>query len=226
MEFHVITLFPEMFRPFAGPLGRAVEQGLVRVEAHPLRQWGLGRYRQVDDAPYGGGRGMVLRPEPLFAAVESVLEQHPGLWRVLLTPQGERLTQRLVRGLAERRPGLLLIAGRYEGFDERARALADQELSIGDYVLAGGELPALVVIEAVARLVPGVLGNPGSLDEESFGDSLLEYLQYTRPAEFRGLRVPAPLLSGNHAAVRAWRREQALKRTAARRPDLLARTKA
>ncbi|MCL5043780.1 MAG: tRNA (guanosine(37)-N1)-methyltransferase TrmD [Deltaproteobacteria bacterium] len=226
MEFHVITLFPEMFRPFAGPLGRAVEQGLVRVEAHPLRQWGLGRYRQVDDAPYGGGRGMVLRPEPLFAAVESVLEQHPGLWRVLLTPQGERLTQRLVRGLAERRPGLLLIAGRYEGFDERARALADQELSIGDYVLAGGELPALVVIEAVARLVPGVLGNPGSLDEESFGDSLLEYPQYTRPAEFRGLRVPAPLLSGNHAAVRAWRREQALKRTAARRPDLLARTKA
>jgi len=225
MEFHVITLFPELFAAgnWPGMVGRALKAGLITIEAHALRDHGLGSHRQVDDTPYGGGSGMVLRPEPLFAAIESVLDVHPGLWRVLLTPQGERLDQSLVRELGVRRPGLLLIAGRYEGVDERVRSAVDQEISIGDYVLSGGELPAMVLIEAVARLVPGVLGNPESLEEESFADGLLEYPHYTRPEEFRGMRVPEVLLSGDHQKIRAWRKAEALKRTARRRPDLLKR---
>jgi tRNA (guanine37-N1)-methyltransferase len=225
MEFHVITLFPEMFEsPLgSGMVARAIKAGLISVTVHPLRPFGLGAYRQVDDTPYGGGSGMVMRPEPIAAAIDQVLASRAGLWRVLMTPQGEPLTQARVRELAERRPGLLLIAGRYEGIDERVRALVDCELSIGDYVLSGGELPALVVIEAVARLVPGVLGNPDSLREESFSDATLEYPQYTRPEEFRGMRVPEVLLSGDHERVRRWRAEQALARTRQRRPDLLAR---
>jgi len=227
MEFHVITLFPEMFEsPLAGGLlGRAVRQGLVNVRLHALREHGLGNYRQVDDTPYGGGSGMVMRPEPIAAALDSVISEQPGLWRVLLTPQGEVLDQSIVRDLAGRKPGLVLIAGRYEGVDERVRTFVDQELSIGDYVLSGGELAAMVVIEAVARLIPGVLGNPQSLDEESFGHGMLEYPQYTRPEDFRGLRVPEILLSGDHEKIRAWREQQARERTAARRPDLLARRK-
>jgi tRNA (guanine37-N1)-methyltransferase len=225
MEFHVITLFPELFAApnWPGMVGRALKAGLVSIEAHALREHGLGSYRQVDDTPYGGGSGMVLRPEPLFAAIESVLAAHPRLWRILLTPQGELLDQAMVRTLAARRPGLLLITGRYEGVDERVRTLADQEISIGDYVLSGGELPAMVVIEAVARLVPGVLGNPESLEEESFADRLLEYPHYTRPEEFRGMRVPEVLLSGDHQKIREWRRAEALRRTAHRRPGLLKR---
>jgi tRNA (guanine37-N1)-methyltransferase len=225
MEFHVITLFPELFATanWPGMVGRALKAGLIRIEAHALREHGLGNYRQVDDTPYGGGSGMVLRPEPLFAAIESTLGAHPGLWRVLLTPQGEPLDQSMVRELSARRPGLLLITGRYEGVDERVRSQADQEISIGDYVLSGGELPAMVVIEAVARLVPGVLGNPESLDEESFAGGLLEYPHYTRPEEFRAMRVPEVLLSGDHQKIREWRKAEALKRTARRRPDLLTR---
>jgi tRNA (guanine37-N1)-methyltransferase len=225
MEFHVITLFPELFAPsnWPGMIGRALRAGLIKIDAHALRDHGLGRYRQVDDTPYGGGSGMVLRPEPLFAAIESVLNDHPGLWRVLLTPQGDLLDQATIRELATRRPGLLLIAGRYEGIDERVRTECDQELSIGDYVLSGGELPAMLVIEGVARLVPGVLGNPQSLDEESFAGGLLEYPQYTRPEEFRGMRVPDVLLSGDHRKIHEWRRAEALKRTAHRRPDLFKR---
>jgi tRNA (guanine37-N1)-methyltransferase len=225
MEFHVITLFPELFAAanWPGIVGRALGAGLVKIEAHALREHGLGNYRQVDDTPYGGGSGMVLRPEPLFAAIESTLGAHPGLWRILLTPQGEPLDQAMVRELSERRPGLLLVTGRYEGVDERVRAEADQEISIGDYVLSGGELPAMVLIEAVARLVPGVLGNPESLNEESFADGLLEYPQYTRPEEFRGMRVPEVLLSGDHQKIHEWRKAEALKRTARRRPDLLKR---
>jgi tRNA (guanine37-N1)-methyltransferase len=225
MEFHVITLFPELFAAvnWPGMVGRALKAGLLTIEAHALRDQGLGNHRQVDDTPYGGGSGMVLRPEPLFAAIESVLDAHPGLWRVLLTPQGEPLDQSMVRELGTRRPGLLLIAGRYEGVDERVRSAVDQEVSIGDYVLSGGELPAMVLIEAVARLVPGVLGNPESLEEESFADGLLEYPHYTRPEEFRGMRVPEVLLSGDHQKIRAWRKAEALKRTARRRPDLLNR---
>ncbi|MGH7906635.1 MAG: tRNA (guanosine(37)-N1)-methyltransferase TrmD [Candidatus Binataceae bacterium] len=225
MEFHLITLFPEMVvTPFAaGVINRAVMAGIITIAAHPLRDFGLGAYRQVDDAPYGGGSGMVMRPEPLAAAIDSAMSAHPGLWRVLMTPQGATLNQAKVRELAGRRPGLLLVAGRYEGIDERVRGLIDEEISIGDYVLSGGEIPAMVLIEAVARLVPGVLGNPDSLNEESFSAGMLEYPQYTRPEEFRGMRVPEPLLSGNHMKIREWRRSEALKRTGKRRPDLLAR---
>ena len=214
-----------MFAPWPGMVERAYAAGLIRIEAHPLRAHGLGAYRQVDDTPYGGGSGMVLRPEPLFAAVETVSAAHPGLWRVMLTPQGEPLNQAIVRGLAERRPGLLMIAGRYEGIDDRVRTIADQELSIGDYVLSGGELAAMVIIEAVARLIPGVLGNPESLDEESFSQGLLEYPHYTRPEDFRGMRVPEVLLSGDHQKIRAWREAESRARTANRRPDLLPATK-
>jgi tRNA (guanine37-N1)-methyltransferase len=227
MEFHVISLFPEMFEsPFAGGmLGRAIRQGVVTVRLHALREYGLGNYRQVDDTPYGGGSGMVMRPEPIAAALDSVLSETPGLWRVLLTPQGEVLDQSMVQELAARKPGLVLIAGRYEGVDERIRTLVDQELSIGDYVLSGGEVAAMVVIEAVVRLIPGVLGNSQSVEEESFSQGVLEYPQYTRPEEFRGLKVPEILLSGDHEKIRAWRQNQARERTAKRRPDLLARRK-
>ena len=227
MEFHVITLFPEMFEPplRAGMIGRAIEARILTIKTHALRQFGLGNYRQVDDTPYGGGSGMVMRPEPIAAAIDTVEAERPGLWKILMTPQGEVFDQALARGLSER-TGLMLIAGRYEGIDERVRAMVDQEISIGDYVLSGGELPAMVVIEAVGRLVPGVLGNPASLAEESFADSTkLEYPQYTRPEEFRGARVPEILLSGDHAKIRAWREEQARLRTARRRPDLKLRRK-
>src|SRR5689334_3445572 len=222
MEFHVITLFPEMFdSPMrVGMVGRAAEQGLIAIKAHALRPFGLGSYKQIDDQPYGGGSGMVMRPEPIAAALDAVIKEHPGLWRILLTPQGHPLDQAKVAELAGRRPGLLLLAGRYEGVDERVRSLVDEEISIGDYVLSGGELPAMVVIEAVARLQPGVLGNPQSLSEESFAAGTLEYPQYTRPEEFRGMRVPEILLSGNHAKIREWREAEARRRTEKRRPDL------
>jgi tRNA (guanine37-N1)-methyltransferase len=224
MHFHVITLFPEMFTALdSGLIGRAHQQGLLSIQTHDLRDHGLGSYRQVDDTPYGGGSGMVMRPEPLAAAIDAVTAAVPGLLTILMTPQGELLDQLTARELAGHQPGLLLIAGRYEGFDERVRNMVDRELSIGDYVLSGGELPAMVVIEAVARLLPGVLGNPESLREESFGDYAgLEYPQYTRPEEFRGMRVPEILLSGNHAKIREWRANESRKRTARRRPDLIA----
>ncbi len=222
MEFHVITLFPEMFAALdAGLIGRARGQGLIAISAHNLREHGLGAYHQVDDAPYGGGSGMVMRPEPIAAAIDAVESEAPGLVKILMTPQGEPFSQRVARDLASAARGLMLIAGRYEGFDERVRAMVDREISIGDYVLTGGELPAMVVIEAVARLLPGVLGNPASLEEESFaGGELLEYPQYTRPEEFRGMRVPEVLLSGDHGKIRAWRRDEARRRTGRRRPDL------
>jgi len=227
MEFHIITLFPEMFEsPFRGGMtGRAIEQGIIIVKPHHLRPFGLGNYKQVDDQPYGGGSGMVMRPEPIAAALDAVMSEHPGLWRILMTPQGTPLMQEKVRELAGRKPGLLLLAGRYEGVDERVRAMVDEEISIGDYVLSGGELPAMVLIEAVARLQPGVLGNPASIEEESFSADLLEYPQYTRPEEFRGVRVPEILLSGDHGKIRTWRENQARRRTEERRPDLLKRGK-
>ncbi len=226
MEFHLITLFPEMFdSPFAsGIMARALRSGLVEIQTHNLREHGLGKYRQVDDEPYGGGSGMVMRPEPIAAAIDAVIAAQPRLWRILLTPQGELFNQAIAADLARREPGLLLIAGRYEGVDERVRALVDQELSIGDYVLSGGEVPAMVVIEAVTRLIPGVLGNRESLEEESFGGGLLEYPQYTRPEVFRGAAVPPVLLSGDHEKIRRWRKEQALERTRRRRPDLLVKS--
>lgn len=219
MRLDVVTLFPELFdAPLrAGVIGRAVERGLLEVALHDLREHGLGRHRSVDDYPYGGGAGMVIRPEPLYAAVEPL--RAAGGVVILLDAAGERLTDRLARQLAGE-PHLVLVCGRYEGVDERARALADRELSIGDYVLTGGELPALVLIDAVARLVPGVI-EAESHQDDSFAGGLLEYPQYTRPEDFRGMGVPDVLLSGHHGAVDLWRRREALRRTLERRPDLL-----
>jgi len=223
MQFHVITLFPEMFTALdAGLIGRAQQQGLIAVRAHNLRDYGLGNYRQVDDTPYGGGSGMVMRPEPIAAAIDAVTTDHPKLLKILMTPQGERFDQPLAREFASYSDGLLFIAGRYEGVDDRIHELVDREISIGDYVLSGGEMAAMVVIEAVARLLPGVVGNPESLAEESFGNgNLLEYPHYTRPEEFRGMRVPEILLSGDHGKIRAWREAEALRRTTRRRPELI-----
>ena len=223
MEFHVITLFPEMFAALdAGLIGRARQQGIITVKAHNLREHGLGNYRQVDDTPYGGGSGMVMRPEPIASAIDSVTAEHPALLKILMTPQGERFDQPMAREFVMHSGGLLLIAGRYEGVDDRIHELVDREISIGDYVLSGGEMAAMVVIEAVARLVPGVVGNPESLNEESFGNAnLLEYPQYTRPEEFRGMRVPEILLSGDHGKIRAWREAESLRRTERRRPELI-----
>jgi tRNA (guanine37-N1)-methyltransferase len=223
MEFHVITLFPEMFAALdAGLIGRARQQRIITVEAHNLREHGLGNYRQVDDTPYGGGSGMVMRPEPIASAIDSVTAEHPALLKILMTPQGERFDQPMAREFVTHPGGLLLIAGRYEGVDDRIHELVDREISIGDYVLSGGEMAAMVVIEAVARLVPGVVGNPESLNEESFGNgNLLEYPQYTRPEEFRGMRVPEILLSGDHGKIRKWREAESLRRTERRRPELI-----
>ena len=226
MEFHVITLFPEMFAALeAGLIGRAQASGLITIRTRNLREYGLGNYRQVDDTPYGGGSGMVMRPEPLAAAIDDAMARHPKLLRILMSPQGEILDQAIARDFAQNAAGLLLIAGRYEGVDERVLSMVDREISIGEYVLSGGELPAMVVIEAVARLLPGVLGNPESLLEESFGPSgMLEYPHFTRPEEFRGMRVPEVLLSGDHRRIDAWREAEARKRTAQRRPRRLSRT--
>lgn len=219
LRIDVVTLFPDLFRPVLGEgvLGRAVERGVVAVDLHDLREHGLGRHRQVDDTPYGGGAGMVLRPEPMAAALAPL--RTAGVPVVLLDPAGEQLTDAVARELAAL-PRFALVCGRYEGFDERIRTWVDRELSIGDYVLTGGELPALVVIDAVSRLVPGVI-DPASSAGDSFAAGLLEHPQYTRPEEFEGMRVPGVLLSGNHAEVDAWRRRQALRRTRERRPDLL-----
>jgi tRNA (guanine37-N1)-methyltransferase len=220
MRIDVVTLFPELFEaPLrTSVIGRALERGLVRVDVHDLRAHGLGRHRSVDDYPYGGGAGMILRPEPLAAAIEPLREA--GAHVVLLDPAGERLGDRLARELAGMKH-LALVCGRYEGLDERARAsLIDREVSIGDYVLTGGELPALVLIDAVARLVPGVI-EAASHESDSFATGLLEHPQYTRPESFRGMDVPPVLLSGHHAEVDRWRRRESLRRTLERRPDLL-----
>lgn len=220
MRVDVVTIFPEMVTaPLkSGVLGKAIEAGTIEVTVHDLREHGLGKHRSVDDEPYGGGAGMVMRPEPIFDAVEPLLTDSSHV--VLLSPRGARLDHSGVARLAPL-DHLVLICGRYEGVDERvALHLADEELSIGDYVLAGGELPALVVIEAVSRLVPGVLGNVVSLESESHVSGLLEHPHYTRPADFRGHRVPDVLLSGDHAAVREWRARESERITRARRPDL------
>ena len=228
MRIDILTLFPEVFRgPFeASIIGRAVQAGLVEVFVHNIRDYAEGRHKVADDYPYGGGPGMVMKPEPLFHAVESVAAQASPRGRVvLLTPQGRLLTQQVAEELS-REQRLLLICGHYEGVDERVREhLVDDEVSIGDYVLSGGEFPALVVVDAVVRHVPGVLGSESSLEEESHAEGLLEYPQYTRPPDFRGWRVPDALLSGHHAEIARWRRQQSLLRTARRRPDLLARAK-
>ena len=221
MRIDVVTLFPELF---AGPLqtsivGRAGQSGLVDFGVHDLRQHGLGRHRSVDDYPFGGGAGMVMRPEPLFAALEPL--RAAGAEVILMDPAGERLTDSLARELAAA-PHLALVCGRYEGIDERVRTIVDREVSIGDYVLTGGELPALVLIDAMVRLVPGVI-QAASHEGDSFAGGLLEHPQYTRPETFRDLAVPPVLLSGHHGEVDRWRRREALRRTYERRPDLLER---
>ncbi len=224
MRIDVFTLFPQVFEPYLSLsiVGRARQQGLLEVHLHNIRHWATDKHRTVDDVPYGGGGGMVMKPEPLFAAVEDVMGRPPLAPVILLSPQGRRFTQKVAEELA-RLPRFALICGRYEGVDERVRQyLATDELSIGDYVLTGGELPALVIIDAVARLLPGALGHPQGARQDSFAQGLLEHPHYTRPPVFRGWRVPEVLLSGDHARIARWRREQALKRTWERRPDLLA----
>jgi tRNA (guanine37-N1)-methyltransferase len=229
MKFHVLTIFPEFFRgPFEhGVVAKACESGLVSIRIHNLRDWTQDRHKTVDDRPFGGGEGMLLKPEPIFDAVETIWPERPtGAKVVLLSAQGRLFDQAVARELSTASE-LLLICGRYEGVDERvAEKLADEEISIGNYVLSGGELAAAVVIDAVARLQPGVLGNEASTVWESFsghgnGANLLDCPQYTRPAEFRGSRVPDILLSGNHEEIRKWRRKAAEEKTARMRPDLL-----
>jgi tRNA (guanine37-N1)-methyltransferase len=227
MRVDVLTLFPGMFR---GPLEesilwRARERGIISIHLHDIRDFATDRHRTTDDTPYGGGGGMVMKPEPVFAAVETVLDGEEGVPVILLSPQGRLLTQAVAAELA-RHHRLVLVCGRYEGIDERVREhLISDEISIGDYVLSGGELAAMVVIEAVCRLLPGALGDPAAVFEDSHVRGLLEYPHYTRPAVFRDWAVPEVLRSGDHAAVARWRREQALLRTWERRPDLLERAR-
>jgi len=222
LQFTIITLFPEMFGdPFnSSILKRARERGLITIEPHNLRDYCSDKHRVTDDLPYGGGGGMVMKPEPLITAIEALQSAHPGTRTVLMTPQGKPFAQRdavRLSGCA----ALTLVCGHYEGVDERVRYFVDEELSIGDYILTGGELAAMVVIDAVSRQLPGVLGDSNALAEESFTRTLLEAPHYTRPRVFRDMGVPEVLVSGNHAEIVRWRREQALKRTMERRPDLL-----
>lgn len=224
-RFHVVSIFPEVF---PGPLGvgvvgRAIEAGVLELVVHDLRDHTDDKHRQVDDIPFGGGAGMVFKPEPLIRAVRTLRDAEPGIRTILLSPQGRNFDQQLARELASER-SLLLVCGRYQGVDERARAAIGEELSVGDFILSGGELAAMVVIEATARLLGGVLGSPDSLGEESFSvgaEGGLEAPLYTRPADFEGEAVPEILRSGNHAAISAWKREQGRKRTGTRRPDLI-----
>ncbi|MBI3325645.1 MAG: tRNA (guanosine(37)-N1)-methyltransferase TrmD [Nitrospinae bacterium] len=221
----VLTIFPEMFTsPLRESiLKRAQERSLVHIELHDLRQFTTDRHRTTDDAPYGGGPGMIMKPEPLVHGIETLRGANPGLHVILTCPQGDVFTQERAGALA-RTPVVLFVCGRYGGVDERVRACVDEEISIGDYVLTGGELPALVMMDAIIRLVPHVLGNKASAEDDSFQEFLLDSPQYTRPRDFRGRQVPAVLLSGNHEQVHRWRRREALQRTLQRRPELLCRT--
>ena len=231
MQFEVFTLLPEVFPPYleSSILQRARQRGLIDVRVHNIRDYTHDKHHTTDDTPYGGGGGMVMKPEPVFEAVESVLGLDPGPLRgqpapipiILLDPQGRVFTQRIAEELA-RHERIALLCGRYEGVDERIREhLVTDEISIGDYVLTGGELPALMIIDAVSRLIPGVLGDPTGAEEDSHSMGLLEYPHYTKPSEFRGWKVPEVLLSGDHAKIERWRREQALTRTFHKRPDML-----
>jgi tRNA (guanine37-N1)-methyltransferase len=224
MRIDIVTIFPEAFAPLrTSMLGRAQDKGLVTITVWDLRQFATDRHRQVDDEPYGGGPGMVMKPEPFFAAVNAIRAQVQGTVPriVLMSPQGDRLDQARAGDLAGSKH-LIVLCGHYEGIDERVKeGLGAEEISIGDYVLTGGELPAMVLVDAVARLVPGVVGAPASVAVDSFADGLLDYPHYTRPAEFRGMAVPGVLLSGDHEAIRRWRRAQRIARTLTRRPDLL-----
>jgi tRNA (guanine37-N1)-methyltransferase len=224
MRIDIVTFFPEFF---ASPLEESIirrgrERGLLDIRVHDLRGWTTDRHKVTDDAPYGGGVGMVMKPEPIFAAVEALKAERPDAATILLTPQGRVWNQSLVREFGAR-PALILLCGRYEGVDERVReALVDDEIYVGDYVLAGGETAAMVLVETLARQVPGVVGQADSVAQDSFFAGLLDHPHYTRPAEFRGRAVPEVLLSGDHAAIASWRRREALRHTLRKRPDLLA----
>jgi tRNA (guanine37-N1)-methyltransferase len=224
MHVQILTLFTDFFASALSSslIGKAIARGLIRVDVRDIRDHAAGVHRVTDDAPYGGGRGMVLKAEPVVAAIEAATKEMPGSRKLLLSPRGRTFTQSIAAELAHKQ-AIMLVCGHYEGIDERVRAFVDDELSIGDYVLAGGEAATLVVIDAVTRLVPGFVGHAGSLAEESFEDGLLEYPQYTRPETFRELRVPSVLLSGDHAAIARWRRKERLRLTRDRRPDLLSR---
>jgi tRNA (guanine37-N1)-methyltransferase len=223
MKFDVLSIFPGMF---AGPLGdsimkRAQDEGLLQIRYHDLRDYTLDKHKRVDDSPFGGGAGMIMNVEPIVRAIEEVKKDRPKAHTILLSPGGSKFDQAKAQTLSELEE-IILVCGRYEGVDERVHQnYVDEELSIGDYVLSGGEVPAMVIIEAVSRLLPGVLGHEEALTEESFNSPMLEYPQYTRPREFRGISVPEILLSGHHENIRAWQREEALKKTARQRPDLL-----
>ena len=228
MRFDILTLFPEMFDSPLNQsiLKRAREQGLISIAIHNIRDYATDKHRITDDTPYGGGGGMVMKPEPIFHAVEAILGDDLGgsVPVILLSPQGRLLTQKVARELAAH-SRILLICGRYEGVDERVREfLVDDEISVGDYVLTGGEIPAMIIVDAVSRLVPGVLGDPTATLKDSHAQGLLEHPQYTRPPIFRGHAIPEALLSGHHAEIALWRRRQALRRTYERRPDLLQKT--
>jgi len=223
MIFDILTIFPEIFRsPLAESLlKKALDRELIQVRVWNLRDFTEDKHRTTDDYPYGGGAGMVMKAEPIFRALEEIKSRDPEARAILLTPQGERFHQGLAKELSEQKHWIL-VCGRYEGLDERVRlGVVDREISIGDYILNGGEIPALVFLEVISRYVPGFLGSEQSVEEESFSDGLLEYPQYTRPPVFRGMEVPEVLLSGNHAEIKRWRRRESLKRTYRRRPDLL-----
>ncbi|MGE5254504.1 MAG: tRNA (guanosine(37)-N1)-methyltransferase TrmD [Planctomycetaceae bacterium] len=225
MIFDILTIFPEIFRsPLSESLmKKALDRGIIQVRVWNLRDFTGDKHRTTDDYPYGGGAGMIMKAEPVFRAVEEIKEKNPEARTVLLTPQGERFHQGLAQELSEQKHWIL-VCGRYEGLDERVRLGAvDREISVGDYILNGGEIPALVFLEVISRYVPGFLGSEQSVEEESFAGGLLEYPQYTRPPVFRGMEVPEVLLSGNHAEIKRWRRKESLKRTYRRRPDLLKR---
>ena len=223
IRFDIITIFPGMFQsPFSESiLKRAQEEGLVQIAVHDLRHYTLDKHGRVDDYPFGGGAGMVMSVEPIDRAVEAVKQQVPGAHTVLMTPAGKRFDQAKAWKLAEKE-SLILVCGRYEGVDERVRqCVVDEELSIGDYVLSGGEIPAMAVVEAVSRLVPGVIGDATCLHEESFSHGLLEYPQYTRPREYKGFEVPEVLTSGDHKKIREWQQQEAVRKTRRNRPDLI-----
>lgn len=225
ITFEVLTLFPEIIMGYVceSIIGRAIKKGIIDVLVYNIRDFSSGRYRQVDDYPYGGGAGMVMMAEPIFNALESIKSDDRERHIVLLGPRGSVFNQQKAREFAENHSRITLISGRYEGVDERVRSIVDEEISIGDYILTGGELPGLVIIDAVSRLLPGVLGDSESPTEESFTDGLLEYPHYTRPGTFRGMDVPRILLSGDHEKIRRWRRKEALRNTLRERPDLLER---
>ncbi len=224
MKFEIITIFPEIFHAYLGEgiLRRALQKGSVEINVHNLRDHTKDKHRTVDDYPYGGGSGMVMKPEPFFEAVETLQPDNTRRRVIMLSPAGKRFDQDMAMELSQDKRQLILLCGRYEAIDDRVRtALADDEVSAGDYILTGGELPALVIIDAVTRLIPGVLGDEHSAEEESFSWGILDYPHYTRPPVFRGLAVPDILLSGNHGDILRWRRKEALRRTLLGRPDLL-----